>query len=352
MPNNILKEFARGFTIDYARQRAALKEANLKEDPLAYRGSELFPSVPTNELSFDYWKDLHLLPVMANVQAFGAEAQIASREGHEKVAGEIPTIKRKINLTGRALIALRREGVGDIDFVRDTIYNDMDKMVDSTLARAEKMRIDAVTTGKIVLAENGVVMNVDYKVPGDHKQVLSGDSKWSNYEKATPIQDLQRWRDKLLDDVGIAPARIWTSSKVVAHLLYNKEIRLLTYGDQGGSRAISLSHLNEILRTMDLPQISTYDVRVRAQKADGTYETMRFWPENKLVMMPEGKLGDTLLGPTEESMLDVEVDAKEMAGVYAAVYQEIEPPMIWTKAALSAIPTFPMADSVYQATVI
>ena len=126
----------------------------------------------------------------------------------------------------------------------------------------------------------------------------------------------------------------------------------MTYGDAGGSRAISLSHLNEILRTMDLPQISTYDVRVRAQKEDGSYETMRFWPENKLVLMPEGKLGDTLVGPTEESMLDVEVDAKEMAGVYAAVYQEMEPPMLWTKAALSSIPTFPMADSVFQATVI
>ena len=69
-------------------------------------------------------------------------------------------------------------------------------------------------------------------------------------------------------------------------------------------------------------------------------------------MLPPAALGETLVGPTAESLLDPEVEAKEAAGIYAAVTQETEPPAIWTKAATSSIPTFPMADAVFQAVVL
>lgn len=351
MNEQILREFARRNTIEYARERQRLREANLPEGTSAYVGAQLFPTTTTNELSFDYFKDVNILPVSASVQAFGAEAEIASREGIARVSGEIPTIKRKIPLSGRALIALRREGVGDYDFVVNTLYNDLDNMIDAVLVRIEAMRWEAVATGKIVLAENGVLMTVDYGVPAEHKQVLTGDAKWDQHDTSNPIEDMQRWRDKIVDDTGIPVRTAWTSNKTVAHLLHNAEIRRLVYGDSGGSRAIALSQLNELLQTMDLPVIRTYDVRYRVQNENGQYETRRFLPENAFIMVPEGKLGDTLSGPTEEALMQADVDATEIAGIYAEVYRENEPPMLWTKAAGTAIPTFPMADSVFQATV-
>ena len=52
-------------------------------------------------------------------------------------------------------------------------------------------------------------------------------------------------------------------------------------------------------------------------------------------------------------MLDADVETHEMAGIYAAVYKEtMDPPVIFTKAAASAIPTFPMADTVFLAKVV
>lgn len=351
--HEILKEFSKQFTIDYARQRAALREQD--NSPDAYRGPELFPSAPTNELTFEFFKDLNLLPVMASVQAFGAEAQIASREGVERVTGEIPTIKRKIPLNGRALIALRREGAGDLDFVANQLYNDMDNMIDATLARAEKLRMDALTKGKIELSENGVIMTVDYGIPAEHKRVLgtgAGYAKWSNQEDANPIDNIQTWTNKIVDSTGITPTRAWTSNTVVANLLKCVEIRKMIYGTEGATRQFTLDQLNNLLQTMNLPIISTYNARVRQQKNDGEYVAERFFDEKKFVLMPEGKLGDLLVGPTEEAMLDTEVDAKEMAGAYCVVYQEMEPPMLWTKAALTAIPTFPAAKTIFQAEVI
>jgi len=340
---DILREFSRKATLAYARAR----------QPRTYVGPTLFPLKTVNELTFEYWKDLNLLPVMASVQAFGAEAQIASREGAERVTGEIPTIKRKIPLTGRALVALRREGAGDIDFVRNTLYNDLDNMIDAVEARVEQMRIDAVAHGKIVLNENGVVMTVDYGVPAEHKETLTGTDAWNDHDDATPIDNIMEWVRTIVADTGVRPTRALTSDTVVANLLQNKQIRQMIYGDLGASRAISINQLNELMRSLDLPTIATYDLQVRRQKADGTYETSRFFPEDRFVLLPPNALGETLDGPTEDAMLEPDIEATEVAGIYAAVYKRsMDPPVIETKAAACRIPTFPMADTVFQAVVL
>jgi len=340
---DILKEFSRKATLAYARAR----------QPRTYVGPTLFPLRQVNELTFEYWKDLNLLPVMASVQAFGAEAQIASRDGAEKVTGEIPTIKRKIPLNGRALVALRREGAGDLDFVRNTLYTDLDNMIDAVEARVEQMRMDAVAYGKIVLNENGVIMTVDYGVPAIHQETLSGTDLWSDHQNAKPIDNIMEWVRIIVADTGIRPTRALTSDTVVANLLQCKQIRQMIYGDLGATRAISLNQVNELMRTLDLPVIATYDLQVRRQNADGSYTTSRFFPEDKFVLLPPDRLGETLDGPTEDAMLDPEIEASEVAGIYAAVYkQSMDPPVIETKAAACRIPTFPMADTVFQATVI
>lgn len=338
----ILDEFTRKATLTYARMR----------QPRSLLGPTLFPNKTVNELSFEYWKDLNHLPVMASVQAFGAEAEIASRDGAQKISGEIPTIKRKIPLSGRALVALRREGAGDYDFVRNQLYNDLDNMIDAVQARMEKMRIDALTTGQLQLAENGVIMTVDYGVPAEHKEILLGNSLWSAAQTATPLDNIQEWVDTVVANTGIRPARILTSNTVVANMLKCAEVR--TYlGIPGGGALPTLAALNEFLRASELPTIATYDLQVRQQLADGAYQQVRYFPDNMFILLPGEALGDTLVGPTEDAMLDADVDTAEIAGVYAAVYKEsMDPPVITTKAAASAIPTFPMADAVFQAQVL
>lgn len=340
--NELLKEFSRKATLTYARAR----------QPRNYLGPTLFPVNTVNELTFEYWKSLNLLPVMASLQAYGAEAQIASRDGAAKVSGEIPPIKRKINLDERMLIALKREGAGDVDMVRNQIYNDLDNMIDSVGARIEKMRMDAMAYGQLTLNENGVIMNVDYGVPAGHKETLAGTALWSDHANATPITDIQEWTDTVVNDSGVRPTRALTSNVVVSHLIQNAQVRTMIYGDLGGSRAVSVNQVNDLLASLDLPQIATYDLQVRVQAEDGTISTIRFFPENRFVLLPGEALGDTLMGPTAEALLDPEVEAREAAGIYAAVTQETEPPAIWTKAAATSIPTFPMADAVFQAQVL
>lgn len=345
--NKLIQEFTRKAVLEYARERV--------RQSTQYLGPRLFPEQPTNELTYEYWRDQNRLPVMASVQAFGAEAAIAGRDGAVKVSGEIPPIKRKINLNERLFIALKREGAGDIAMVRDQLYNDIDNMVDSVLARIEAMRIEALATGQLALAENGVVVNVNFGVPVGNQQALlavnQADGQW-NQAAAEPITMIQDWTNAVVAASGVRPTRALTSNTVVANMLRNAQVRTMIWGDNGNARAVSLPQLNALLQTLDLPQIATYDLQVRAENGVGVPVAQPLFPANRFVLLPPTPVGETLMGPTAEALLDNEVGAEEAPGVYAVVTQEAEPPAIWTKAAACAFPTFPAVDQVFLAQVL
>lgn len=338
----LLKEFSRKRVLSYAR--------NIAEE--GHMGPLFFPVLSTNELSFEYWLDQNLLDVSASVQAFNAEAQIASREGAAKVSGEIPPIKRKIQLDERNMLALKREGAGEVDIVRNELYNDIANMVKSVYTRIEALRMTALALGVINLNENGINLAVNYGVPNAHQTTLGGGDRWSEAGNRDIIGNIQTWTDTIEDNTGIRPTRALTSSVVRNLMLSDQTIRDMIWGPTNDNRPVTMNEINALLGTMDLPQIAEYNKRFRTQAEDGTFTTNRFFPANMFVLLPPDKLGDTLMGPTAEALLDDEVEAKNMSGIYASVYHEGEPPIIWTKAAATSLPTFPGADQVFQAQVI
>lgn len=336
----LLKEFSRKKVLAYAR--------SLPEE--GHVGPMLFPVETVNELTFEYWRALNILPVSASLQAYGAEAQIASREGAAKVSGEIPPIKRKIYLDERNMLALKREGAGDVDMVRNELYNDIDNMIAAVYTRIEALRMQALATGQLVMNENGVILNVNYGVPA--AQQAGPTNSWDDATNATIVDDIKTWTGVVESATGVRPTRALTSDVVIAAMLGSDQIREMIWGPVGDQRPVTLQEVNRLLQTMDLPQVASYNRRYRVQAEDGTFTTLRYFPANRFVLIPPQKLGDTLMGPTAEALLDDEVEAKSVAGIYANVTHENEPPMIWTKAAATSIPTFPAADLVYQATVI
>lgn len=338
----LLKEFSNKRVLAYAR---AIPEEG-------YLGTTLFPMQLSPELTFEYWQSLNLLPISASLQAYGAEAQIASREGAAKISGEIPPIKRKIYLDERNMLALKREGAGDVEMVRTELYNDIDNMVAAVFTRIEALRITAMAFGEIALDENGVILNVDYGVPANHQETLTTNDRWSEAATRTIIDDIQRWTDTVEDDSGVRPTRAVTSNQVVAQMLDDQTIRDMIWGPTGDNRPVTMQEINRLLQTMDLPQVGTYNKRYRVQAEDGTITTNRYFPQNRFILLPPNKLGDSLMGPTAEALLDDEVEARAVSGIYANVTHENEPPMIWTKAAATALPTFPAADTVFQAQVM
>ncbi len=339
-----------------ARQMLAYVRAR---QPRQYIGELLFPRQTIDDIDFKYFKGAQNLPVMASVQTFDAEASIADRDGLSYVEGSLPPIKRKIRIGERELIKLNapRQGSDEVDQAIRAIYNDTDNMIEAVNARIEWMRMQALCTGLISLNENGVVLTVDYGVPAGNKETLSGTALWSALTTADPISDMLRWQQYLIDTYGVAPARSLTSMKNLGYLLQNQKIRELVHGKATGTAvppAITRQQLDQLLQAEGLPPIVAYDVQVRSQANDGTKTNVRLFPQNMFIMMPDGKLGDTLFGPTAESLRMVSsgvITMAEASGIIAEVYEQQDPPGHWTKASAIALPTFPWAEYVFQGTV-
>lgn len=340
---------------EYLRERTKQLSYARARQPQTYLGPTLFPNIGTDKLKFEYLKGARNRPVAATVQAYGAEATIASRRGFSQISGKIPAIKRKIPLDGETMMLLKSLNPSDEATVINELFNDLDAMVDAVQARVELMRMEAITTGKVVLQENGVIAEADYGVPANHKEALSGTDLFSDTENSKPLDVIRDWSDTVYNDTGIRPERALTCNRIVSLLCQNKQIRQAINGDNGSQVPVTLPKLNQLLESLGLPKIATYEERIDVEDPEsGELSTVRAFDnnENKFVLLPMQSLGNTLWGPTEEATVSDYIDQKSVAGLWAGSYLlSHDPVAIETKASASAFPTFPMADSIFIGTV-
>lgn len=132
----------------------------------SYTGSRLFPDRKTQYIEAEYTRlaENGNLPTVAMIHGFDTEAHIGSRVPFERVTTESLLIKEKINLSER----LRRITRGldmQMDSVRRYVFDDVARTAESVVTRAEKAKIEALTTGKMIIAENNVSMEIDFGVP-------------------------------------------------------------------------------------------------------------------------------------------------------------------------------------------
>ncbi|MCM3598703.1 major capsid protein [Metabacillus idriensis] len=316
-----------------------------------YLGETLFPEVKRESLKFEMIKGGGgNIPTVASVHAFDTEAEIGSRDAYSQTM-ELALIKRKIGLNEEDIIKLENpRTAAEQQYLMREVFNDMDKMVNAVKARVEAMRMEVLAKGTVTINENKLNQVIDYHVPAENKQALSGTSLWTD-AAADPLADLDRWATAL-NGTG---TRTLTSTAVLSALLRHPKVVSGIFG-AGSGRFLSKGELNNFLQTHQLPQIATYDKFYYKENANGTKTKVRYLPANAFVMFGDGTLGESIYGPTAEEIRlrrDPAIDLSKHGNVLGMVYEEGKDPVsTWTKAVATALPSFPAADEVFQATPI
>ncbi len=325
--------------IDYTKER--------KPQPRVLE--ELFPSRKTEALEIKMIRGANNLPVSASIHAFDTEAEIDQREAVGYDTAELALIKRKRKLSEKEIIRLEhpRNDAEEREAVQK-VYNDVDDLQDSVLTRAEALRGEALSTGKLVINENGYKAEIDYGVPASHRQKFT----WSAGSPSI-LDDMAAVVDKIVTDTGFTPTRVLTSKKNINILLKDEKIRKAVFG-VNSDKLLSRQELNTFLQTLGLPKVASYDAKYRTLTAKGTYTTKRYFAESAFVYMPDGILGETLFGLTAEELelrKKPGVDITEIGNVIIEQYATNDPVAKWIKAVATALVTFPCADQVYIATI-
>ncbi|HIG0360398.1 TPA: major capsid protein [Clostridium sporogenes] len=318
--------------------------------PVPMLGDVLFPEKKVEGLDIKMIKGANNLPVSASIHSFNTETEIASREGANYSIEELALIKRKIKMDERLIIQLAspRSNQEEKQAISD-IFNDVDKMITSVKTRIEAMRFEAIATGKLNINENGVKAAIDYGTP----KTQQSTSDWTDKATAKPLEDIYNWTDKVVQNSGFTPARALTSKSALNLLLTNESIRKAVLG-VNSDRVLTKSMLNQLLESMELPTVATYDAQYRVQGADGKYSSKRYFEDGKFVLLPDGKLGDTIYGLTAEEIelrgkSDVKIES--FGNIIAEIYSTKDPVARWTKAVATCLPSFPYADQIYIAKV-
>lgn len=105
--------------------------------------------------------------------------------------------------------------------------------------REEIMCAEAITTGKVHVKGEGLDFEVNFGYdPDKHFETLSGDAVWTDAGgKSDPLEDLERWRAKIVTRCGIAPTvAIFGRAAAAAFRKNEKVLKMLDIKDVDAGR--------------------------------------------------------------------------------------------------------------------
>lgn len=306
-------------------------------------GESLFPVKKIPDIEFDMILGKGGLPVSANVHAFDTKTELASRDAIQKGAAELSLIKRQIKVTEKELIKIQNpRNDQELNFTLAQLYKDAEKMVESVKVRAESMRMEVLSTGKVKIEENGVKVTLDYGLPNGNKKSFN----WNDVSTAKPLEDLETLVNAVENESGNRPTRALTSRKVMKRICACDSVRKAIHG-VNSDKLVTLAELNNLLVQCELPQLVTYEGKYKVEGAKG-YITKRYFPEGTISVFGEGLLGESIFGLTAEEVKLIGDGKMEEASmvedIFVGTYTSIDPVGEFTKAAATFLPSFPYAD--------
>lgn len=315
-----------------------------------YLGDRLFPDQKTENMAAEYLRLASgaTMPVMATVHALDTEAEIGSRPVFDKTRVEKLLIKRKINQTERMRL-LSEHGVYSDDAIVRYVFDDMRLMADAVKVRTEVAKMEVLSSGKMTINENRLSLNVDYGVPAGNTTYqldLGPDSDI--------VGQIQAITDAAAEK-GETITEMIASNKVIRKLAANKGIQTLLYGSVGQGTYVPTDRMQTLFgQLFGFSTITTNDMRYKIQRADGTDEAKRFFPENKISFISSGAgagFGMGLWGVTPEEE-EYGPYSEKSADQYITITQWAtpDPVAVWTKASGMFIPVLPNPNGLFVAT--
>jgi hypothetical protein len=334
--------------------------------PAPFRGTRWLPDRTVSDLEFEYILGANRLPVMAHVMGFDSEAPLHGRPGAaSRVTGELTPIKRKARIGEKTIIRFLapRAGLPDQAEAVSQVYSTTGDLLDAIQARMEWLRMQALSEDKVVYDDSGVKFSFDYGIDDTLQIDLSNETNgagtsvaaaystvWTDTANSDPVSDMATLNNALIAKQGVGLGEVVVSSLALPYLYRNDKLRTAIRGAGAPTAPLAAAEVNLLLQINGLPPISTYDVIVKSEQADGSYVDVRPMATNKLFGVPSSiSVGETLWGPTAESRVLYGTPlAGRAPGIWAETYGTTEPPSEWTKAAAVAFPSMPQANQLVQ----
>lgn len=263
-----------------------------------YLGEALFPSQKVEGLNLSYIKDTKGVPMVLKPSQFDTKAPIRDRMAVQLFQEEMPLFREGMILGERErqeLFDALRRSPESYRIVLNRIYNDQLTLVEGANAQAERMRMQALTTGAINIIANGEYLTADYGVPANQKFTLASADEW-NKPAADVLKTIKQAKKLVRDATGKQLRYMVMNSLTFDNLLNNNQFKALVNPLANGIPVLLESDLMRTIETYTGLRVVLYDKVYLNENG----VTTPFFPEGVVTFLPEGNMGYTNYGTTPE----------------------------------------------------
>lgn len=346
--NTIFDYFTSKALASYYNTRVA--EQNMQP----FLGDELFPARKKMGLNLKWIKGAKGLSTSLSLSAFDVKSTKKDRIGFEALQTKMPFFKNNMlideELRQELLIAIEAGNTDYVDTILRNIFDDTMTLLDAAAVTRERMRMQLLSTGTIVLANNGQEYSYDYGLESNQKYTPT--TLW-NSEDSDPLSDIIAMQD-VIENKGYArPRRAITSRKVIRALMKNSGIKEAIYVMSNGKVTLTEANVLNYFRENANLSIAVYE----KSYLDESGVAQKYLPEDLFIMIPEGDLGNTWFGTTPEEAdlrsgaTDAEVTIVD-TGVAITTTKTTDPVSVDTKVSEVVLPSFEAADQIIIADVM
>ena len=319
----------------------------LVQDEAPYPCEELFPDDKKRGLSLKWIKGSKGLPIVLKTSAFDVHAVPRPRIGFDKLTADMPYFKESTyideELRQELNMVLETGNQAYIDSVMNKIFDDETRLLRGARAARERMRMMALTTGVVSMANNGQAFTYDYGVTHKGNATVS----WSEHATADPIEDIRVAMEAIQDDTGATITRAMCDGATWRDIRNNESIKKAIFVLSNGAGVISDNKLKEYL----LEELGIEVVVNDKRYVNETGVATKFMPANTFVMFPDGALGKTWFGttPAESDLMTGSAANVSITdtGVAVVTAQKVDPVNVETIVSMICLPSFEAADQIF-----
>lgn len=337
----------------------ALTTTEEASNQIPYLGLNWFPERKKQGLDLSWIKTHKGLPVSLAPSNFDTIPTLRARKGLSKEKTQMAFFRQGMEVGEEELLEIARVSSTDDPYLESallSVYDDTNNLVSGAEVVPERMRMSLLATeaGRpvITIESDGVQYAYDYDKDGsyakEHYAKLEDTSMWSDTVNSKPLTDLNNARKKLQKKGKIAKY-VLMNTNTFQYLLENAQIR----------NSILAQNLTATIEVDDDTVISVVQKRTKLtivlydkMYMDEAENEHYFYPDNKVTLLPDGKLGNTWFGTTPEErtarqVTDVDVTTYG-TGITVATKVEYGPPMKMSVFASEVVlPSYENMDSTF-----
>lgn len=346
----------------------ALNYTNAASNAIPYLGTGLFPARKKAGLDLKWIKGHNGLAVSLMPSAFDAKSTFRDRVGISITETQMAFFRESMLVKEADEQEIMRVQDANDPYaaqVLANIFNDVQTLIDGANVVPERMimQLLAPLGGNmgIAIKANGVDYTYNYDPDGSWKsehylKIETETDKWSAADTCDPVKNLEDALDAQEQATGNRPAVLLMSKATFNYIKNSKKVQAGVLARNTTSTVDYINYTTARVQAYIEEELNVTIVVYNKQFKDETGTAKKFYPDNIVMMLPQGALGSTWYGTTPEERTLAQKAGASVAivntGVAVAVTITDDPVNTKTTCSEIVLPSFERANECYALEVV